>query len=291
MGAVPDQRHEKSFNFGGTSRASFEKTRVWKENPSEKLPKKQGVFRTICSLELKKSLVKRETLGVSLVFAHRGAHLVARENTLEAFRDAVALGVDGVELDVRRSADGALVVHHDPSVKGHVIAQTNAQHLPDYVPRLSDAMKVLQGVTVNVEVKNLKDPNEPTYDDTGTFAREVLDALSDEHQSSVALSCFDLATCEALRAFSPDVYIGWLIWRTSLSSSLQRAKERGFNAVNPHFRLLSRGAQREAAELGLDLNVWTVNRTKDLRTMAALGVASVITDQPGLALQLRDESS
>jgi glycerophosphoryl diester phosphodiesterase len=291
MGAVPDQRHEKSFNFGGASRAWFEKTRAWKENPSEKLPKKQGVFRTFCSLGLKKSLVTRESLGVSLVFAHRGAHLVARENTLEAFRDALALGVDGVELDVRRSADGALVVHHDPSVEGHVIAQTNAQHLPDFVPLLSDALKVLKDVTVNVEIKNLKDSDEPTYDDTGIFAREVLDALEAVHESSVVLSCFDLATCEALRGFNPDIYVGWLIWRTSLSSSLKRAKERSFNAVNPHFRLVSRGVQREAAELGLDLNVWTVNRTKDLRNMASLGVASVITDQPALALELRDEST
>ena len=228
---------------------------------------------------------------MSLVFAHRGAHLVARENTLDAFRDAVALGVDGVELDVRRSADGALVVHHDPSIEGHVIAETNAEHLPEYVPLLGDALEVLKDVIVNVEIKNLKDSSEPSYDDTGSFARQVLNALGDESDLSVTLSCFDLATCESIRTFSPDVYIAWLIWRTPLSSSLKRARERGFNAVNPHFRLASRGAQREAADLGLDLNVWTVNRTKDLRAMAALEVASIITDQPALALQLRDEST
>ena len=52
------------------------------------------------------------------ILAHRGASARARENTVEAFRLASALGADGVELDVRRTADGALVVHHDPSVDG-----------------------------------------------------------------------------------------------------------------------------------------------------------------------------
>jgi glycerophosphoryl diester phosphodiesterase len=200
----------------------------------------------------------------------------------------VALGVDGVELDVRRSADGALVVHHDPTAEGHVIARTNSRDLPDYVPLLSEAMDVLRGVSVNVEIKNLKDSNEPTYDDTGTFAHEVLEALADLHEAPVTLSCFDLATCEALRSFDREVYVAWLVWRTSIGSALGRAHQRAFNAVNPHFRLVTRAAQREATALGLELNVWTVNRTRDLRAMSALGVASIITDQPVLALRLRD---
>ena len=47
------------------------------------------------------------------VIGHRGASRAERENTLEAFHAAVAQGADGVELDVRRTADGALAVHHD----------------------------------------------------------------------------------------------------------------------------------------------------------------------------------
>jgi glycerophosphoryl diester phosphodiesterase len=227
---------------------------------------------------------------VSLVYAHRGAHVRARENTLDAFRDAVDLGVDGVELDVRRSADGALVVHHDPVAEGHVIARTLARDLPTYIPYLSDALAVLREVSVNVEIKNLKDSSEPTYDETGSFARDVLDALADQ-PSTLTLSCFDLATCEAIRSFSAHVYIGWLIWRTSLSSALRTAAERKLNAVNPHYRLMGRATAKQAQEMGLELNVWTVNRTRDLRAMANLGVASIITDRPALALLLREETS
>jgi glycerophosphoryl diester phosphodiesterase len=228
---------------------------------------------------------------VSRIFAHRGVHGHARENTLAAFEEAVSLGVDGVELDVRRSADGALVVHHDPVAEGHVIARTPARNLPDYVPYLGDALAVLRGVTVNVEIKNLKDSREPTYDETGAFAHEVLEAVVDLRDSQpLTLSCFDLATCESIRSFDSEIYIGWLVWRTSLSTALPSARERGFDAVNPHFRLMSRATAEEAGELGVELNVWTVNRSKDLRAMAELNVASIITDQPSLALRLRDEA-
>ena len=53
-----------------------------------------------------------------LVLGHRGASAGAPENTVAAFTRARELGADGVELDVRRTADGVLVVHHDPDVRG-----------------------------------------------------------------------------------------------------------------------------------------------------------------------------
>lgn len=229
---------------------------------------------------------------MSLVFAHRGVHSAARENTLAAFEEAVSLGVDGVELDVRRSVDGDLLVHHDPVADGHVIARTRARDLPAYIPTLGEAMLALRGVRVNVEIKNLRDSHEPTYDETGAFAHDVLETLTGVRESpALTLSCFDLATCDSIRTFDSEVYIGWLIWRTSLSVALGTASERGFNAVNPHFRLMSRSTADEAAGMNVELNVWTVNRTKDLRAMAALNVASIITDQPALALRLRDEAA
>ncbi|HQT99873.1 MAG TPA: glycerophosphodiester phosphodiesterase, partial [Acidimicrobiales bacterium] len=101
---------------------------------------------------------------MSKVFAHRGAHQKARENTLDAFRAALRLGVDGVELDVRRSADGALIVHHDDAVEGRLIAKTRARELPPYVCQLGDALETLGSVEVNVEIKNL--PTEAGYDES-----------------------------------------------------------------------------------------------------------------------------
>jgi glycerophosphoryl diester phosphodiesterase len=229
---------------------------------------------------------------VTTVFAHRGAHLHDRENTLVAFRDAVALGVAGVELDVRKTLDGALVVHHDPTIGPRAIAHLNARDLPAYVPTLEAALDALVGVTVNVEIKNMKHRSEPTYDESGDFVREVLDlAHAKRRDSSVVLSCFDLATCVVARTYDPAMNVGWLVRHGPLAEALEHARELNLSAVNPHFTMVKPASQQRASELELSLNVWTVNEPADITAMAALGVASIITDQPALALELLGRES
>ena len=221
------------------------------------------------------------------VFAHRGAHRGARENTLEAFEVARALGVDGVELDVRRSLDGVLVVHHDPSAGSHVIGASNAARLPSYVPTLHEALDALVGLRVNVEIKNTTRPEAPLDEESSRLVRQVLDELHAlERASSVIVSCFDLATCDLVRAYDPAMSVGWLVEDRALVSALDMAYDHGFNGVHPHFTLVDEATQRRALELGLELNVWTVNATKDLARMVALAVAGVITDKPARALEL-----
>ncbi|MGB8180719.1 MAG: glycerophosphodiester phosphodiesterase [Acidimicrobiales bacterium] len=220
------------------------------------------------------------------VYAHRGAHLNTRENTLDAFREARSLGVAGVELDVRRTADGALVVHHDPVVELMVIAHTNAADLPGFVPHLDESLAELRGLRVNVEIKNSRDPAEPTYDDSGSLVREVVACVEASPGSSVLISCFDRATCRQVRELRDDVEVAWLLAKGSLNEYFEIASEERFNALNPHYSMVTPESQRRAAERGLSLNVWTVNSARDLTAMGQAGVASVITDEPVLALEL-----
>lgn len=221
------------------------------------------------------------------VIAHRGVHYQERENTLASFAEAVALGVDGVELDVRETLDGELVIHHDATANGLTISQTNSVNLPSYIPSLDEAFNTLSGLVVNVEIKNLQSPNEPTYDETGDFARRVVTAIHEAGRSEdVIVSCFDLATCAVVRSFDRDINVGWLIWNVDLASAFVQAHVLGFNAVNPYFSLVTHEAVREARALQLDVNVWTVNAPSDIAAMSALGVASIITDDPVLARQV-----
>jgi glycerophosphoryl diester phosphodiesterase len=185
------------------------------------------------------------------------------------------------------------VIHHDPSFDGTIIAHAKASDLPDFVPTLAEAMEVLRGTTVNVEIKNSRDPEEPTYDDTGSLVAQVLDCLHEADViSSVIVSCFDLRTCAQVRSYDIDVKVAWLVEDTDLSAALTQAHVLGFDAVNPYFSLVTPAARQLADELGLAINVWTVNAAADLRAMASLGVSSVITDEPALAIELlRGESS
>ncbi|MCB0955889.1 MAG: glycerophosphodiester phosphodiesterase, partial [Ilumatobacter sp.] len=73
------------------------------------------------------------------------------ENTVAAFRRAGEMGADAVELDVRRTADGVLVVHHNPHLAdGRLIATTANRDLPPTVPTLGEALDACEGMWVNV---------------------------------------------------------------------------------------------------------------------------------------------
>lgn len=224
---------------------------------------------------------------MTAVFAHRGMHLEHRENTLEAFSAARGLGIAGVELDVRRTFDGALVVHHDPLVGELVLARSLAEDLPAYVPTLEGALEVLEGLRVNIEIKNLKDPREATYDESGDFACHVIDLVHDlDWASSVVISSFDVMTCARVRSYDIEIEVGLLVCDAPLASALIEAHVLGLDGVNPHFSLVTPEIVAMATDLELALSVWTVNEPDDIRAMAALGVATIITDQPVLASQL-----
>jgi glycerophosphoryl diester phosphodiesterase len=217
--------------------------------------------------------------------AHRGLHREVRENTLDAFRAAVALGVDGVELDVRWTGDRHLVVHHDPVVEGMIIAATAAADLPDYVPTLAEALDAMASIVVNVEIKNIRDASEPTYDESGDLTRAVLAALAG--RSHCVVSSFDLATCQLVHELDPARSLGWLLWSQDFHEALATAVEAGFGALNVHFKKLPADGIAAAHERGVAVNVWTVNDEATMRDLMAAGVDTLITDDPALALALR----
>ncbi|HEY7930693.1 MAG TPA: glycerophosphodiester phosphodiesterase [Acidimicrobiales bacterium] len=223
---------------------------------------------------------------MSKVFAHRGAHHKARENTLDAFRAALRLGVDGVELDVRRCADGALAVHHDEAAEGRLIAKTPYRELPGYVCTLEEALAVLNEVEVNVEIKNL--PHEKGYDETGALVAAVGRTVRDAGASErVLVSSFDLATCVEVRQRCADLAVGWLLHQQSVFAAFDTALEHGFRALHPHLSSVGAAEVARARDAGIDLNVWTVNHRRDLLRFSQWGVAAVITDEPAVALDLR----
>ena len=225
---------------------------------------------------------------MTAIIAHRGLHRDIRENTLEAFEAARAVGADGVEFDVRRTAKGELVVHHDPRVGSLVIAEHAASELPTYVPSLATALVASSGLLVNVEVKNLQERAEPTYDQSGDFARSVIASVAaSPSRDEVIYSSFDLATCVVLVESSRPV--GWLLDATDdPRTSLERAAQAGLAGVNPYVGLVDADFVARARAFGLVVNVWTVNAPADLATMFDLGVDVVITDDPETAIAVRD---
>ena len=225
---------------------------------------------------------------VTLIYAHRGLHQVERENTLESFTAAVDLGVDGVELDVQRTLDGYLVVNHDPVVSGREIASTPRVRLPAHIPTLEESMVALAGVRVNVELKvRPRGPGRP--DPPGVLARQVLDAVEEGGWTDqVLISSFSFDECLSSQMHSEHVPVGWAVEGTDLRDAMARAHSRGLQAVHPYFTALNEPTLALAGELGLDVNVWTVNEAPDIERAIELGAGIIITDEPALAMKIRD---
>jgi glycerophosphoryl diester phosphodiesterase len=229
---------------------------------------------------------------VTKVWAHRGctepgdtAPEGFTENTLEAFAEARRRGADGVELDVRLTADGGLAVHHDAEVPGlGPICQLGVADLPAHVPLLADALGACEGMLVNVEIKNA--PQDPGWDEGEAVAALTATAIEEAGWTDrVLVSSFESATLRAVRAADERLRIGALWgWAVEPGPALAEATEAGFRAVHPFVTFVTADLVAQAHAAGLALNVWTVNAPTDLAAMVALGVDAVITDRLGDAL-------
>jgi glycerophosphoryl diester phosphodiesterase len=227
------------------------------------------------------------------VLGHRGASALRRENTLAAFAKARELGADGVELDVRRSADLQLVVHHDPEAEGvGLLASTAFSRVRDLrpdIPTLDEALEACAGMIVNVEIKCL--PWEPDSDaGDRAVVRAVVDLLHRAEHVPVAdliVSSFDLGAVDAVHALAPELATGWLTSGQALKPAASMAFEHGHAWLNPDRAVALRTAPGDIAEAhrsGVRVNAWTVDDPAHMTALAAAGVDAIITNTPDVAL-------
>lgn len=225
------------------------------------------------------------------ILAHRGANRVAPENTIEAFQAARALGADGVELDVHRSADGILVVHHDAEVPGlGVLAERSFEEIRAAQPALStleEALDACAEILVNIEVKNL--PGDPDHDpDEGAVYAlvELLDARS--RRDDVLVSSFNLQSIDRVRELDPSIETAFLTMvGFDPLDALSIVHDRGHHGLHPDVRSIvgatATAVVERARALGVMINVWTVDDEAEMRRLDAAGVDGIVTNVPDVA--------
>lgn len=223
---------------------------------------------------------------MTLIIAHRGASHAERENTVVAFRAAGAMGADGVELDVRRTADDRLVVHHDAFLPdGRAIVGTRAADLPEHVPSLAAALDACDGMFVNIEIKN--DPAEPDHDPADWVAHR-LGGLLVRRGGGIRwlISSFRFDTVVACRRILPSVRTAYLVEAVD-EDVIGRTAAAGHDAIHPWVETLDEPSVRAAHAAGLAVNTWTCDDPERIRALIRWGVDGICTNVPDVALALR----
>lgn len=219
-----------------------------------------------------------------LVLGHRGVRGPLAENTMAAFQRALDEGADGVELDVRLSSDGEVVVLHDPDLarvtagrdgrRAHTrtaaeLARTDVGE-GQGVPRLGEVLDLVlsRGKLVNVELKR----DVPSR----TAAVRALAKVLPRGEPRVLVSSFDPAMLHLWKVLRPDIPTGQLFHagQTHLRPwTLVRLF--AVDALHPEHVLV------DATKRPRPLHVWTVNDAEIARRLDRWGVNAIITDRPG----------
>jgi glycerophosphoryl diester phosphodiesterase len=227
-----------------------------------------------------------------LVFAHRGGAALAPENTMAAFDHAVSLGVDGLELDVRLSSDGEVVVHHDrtlertTTLRGPLAAREAGELGRAGVPTLRSVLERHRTVRVIVEMKINR----------AAFGLRVLEAVRAAGAvDRVCFGSFGRAVVRAVRAAEPAAAtsaareeVRWALYRSWCCWPVSRARYGGYQVPEwaGRTRVVSPRFVHDAHRFGLAVQVWTVDDVDDARRLLGLGVDALITDRPDLMVPL-----
>lgn len=230
---------------------------------------------------------------MTLVIAHRGASEARRQNTLEAFQLAVAMGADWVELDVRRSRDDVLIVSHDAHLPdGRFIVEHDYDELPEWLPTLAEALEACEGAKVNLEIKN--EPVDPDYD----AAHQISDAtvglaLAFRDPEDLLITSFNLDTVKRIRGVNGDIAVGFVTGFDVLQIKmlLDAALEAEMDVIVPWDGTVDRRFIERAHGHDLPVYTWTVNHADRMRELIDMGIDGLITDVPDLARSVVDGSA
>lgn len=232
------------------------------------------------------------SLGATLITAHRGSSSEAPENTIPAFEKAIEEGADYVEMDVRLTSDGELVLMHDPSTKrttgvDKLVCDSTyeelqqldagAEYPEEYagtkIPTLKDAIDTCKGkVMMNIELKTVRND--------GELEKKVAELLRENHmEEQCIVTSFKQRSLVRIKKDDPDIVTGY-IYSFGYSN---RTNYEAMDVLSIDARYLTRQVVTGAHKKGIMVCAWTVNTSSEMRRMMAIGVDNIITDRVPLA--------
>ena len=247
------------------------------------------------------------TLPTPIIFAHRGASAHAPENTLAAFDLAVEQGADGIELDVKLSSDGHVVVIHDPTVDRTTgahgqVKDMSLDELRDLnagsffseqfhdvkIPTLEEVFESLGNkVLINIELTNYTTRYDHLVESVCMLVKRF------GFQKNVLFSSFLGANLAKARSYLPNVPTGLLAlpgilgaWHRSFGFAFGK-----YDALHPNIQNVTQQHIYFVHRLNRRIHVWTVNEEQDMHRLFKWGVDAIFTDDPQLAVKVRGEAA
>ncbi len=249
--------------------------------------------------------------------AHRGGSHLAPENTLAAFRTALTLAVDAIELDVQMTKDGHAIVFHDNTVdkltngEGNILdldfaylrSLNAAAHFPggwpepQRIPTLREVLDLARARTqVYVEIKTSK--QDGTYGRYPNIAETVVKEIRAASMvDNVLIISFDLLILPLIKSLEPALKTAAIIsediWdpksENAFGTLLQQAASLGVDWINMDTDLFTPDMPEKVHAHSLKLGCWTVNTLEEMRHLAATGIDSITSDRPDLFAKVQEK--
>jgi glycerophosphoryl diester phosphodiesterase len=245
--------------------------------------------------------------SIPRIAAHRGGAAIWPENSLLAFRSATALGVDVLELDLHLTADGQVVVIHDPTLdrtttgtgpvgarslldlQGIRLRARGGTITTERIPLLSDVLDLAVPSRVELMPEIKTGPGGQRYD--GIEEKVVALVQSRGLVERTTVQAFQAETVRRVRQLEPALRTMLVAGRSQLggapaTEAVRQAKAADATDLGLDHRVIDRTLVDAARAGGLRLSAWTVNTEADMRRLIELGVDVIMTDRPDLLLKV-----
>ena len=229
------------------------------------------------------------------VIAHRGYSGRYPENTMLAFKKAVEVGCDGIELDIQLTKDGVVVIIHDEKIDrttdgaGFVNDYTYeelrrfnaAKNFPgvtdfQYIPTFDEycAWVSATDITTNIEIKT----GHIYYED---IEKKMLDIIhSHGLDEKVMFSSFNHMSLVKVKELMPKGECGALLSERGIGNAGYYCHTHGFECYHPGYQGLTKEQVDGCKKYGIKINVWTVNTMHELEQLYEWGCDGIITNYP-----------
>jgi glycerophosphoryl diester phosphodiesterase len=213
------------------------------------------------------------------IIAHRGASALEPENTIRSLSRAINMGADLVEVDVRQSADGELLIMHDPTVDRTTNGQGNVEEMSisqlreldagngEQIPLLTDVLELIDykvGLVIEIKVLGIEN--------------KVLDTINQSEMRNVLITSFYHPICLNVKLIDPTIPTG-VIFRCQPVKTEILAKNAHANTIFPHYQFLSRDMVLKCHKHGILVYPWIVDNLDNLAMVRSLGVDGLVTNK------------